>query len=46
MWGRIYEGYIATFSKALMKSGYVQDQNEHDRMNENVLELLCVTFVV
>ena len=34
MWGRIYENEMAKFSKAPMNPGYVQDQNEHKRMNK------------
>ena len=36
--GRFYEYEMAKFSKALMNPGFVQDQNEHNRMNRNILE--------
>ena len=43
MWGHIYGNYMATFSKALMNPGFVQDQNENKRMN---LQCVGVTYVL
>ena len=43
--GRFYENEMTKFSKALMNSGLVQDQNEHNRMNRNILGLvMCVAY--
>ena len=43
--GRFYEYEMAKFSKALMNPGFVQDQNEHNRMNRNILGLvMCVAY--
>ena len=34
-WGRFYENFLRLkFSKALMKPGIVQGQNEHNRENQ------------
>ena len=46
MWGRIYENYMATFSKALMNPGFVQDQNEHKRMNLRCVGVAYVLLIV
>lgn len=44
MWGRIYEN-MAEFSKASMNPGFVQDQNEHHRMNFKCVRFeLCVIY--
>ena len=43
--GRFYEYEMAKFSKALMNPGFVQDQNVHNRMNQNILGLvMCVAY--
>ena len=34
---RFYENEMSKFSEALMNSGFVQDQNEHNRINRNKL---------
>ena len=43
--GHFYKNEMTKFSKALMHSGFVQDQNEHNRMNRNILGLvMCVAY--
>ena len=47
MWGRIYENYMTTFSKAHIKPEFVHDQNEYNRMNLSVYRFnACVAYIV
>ena len=42
---RFYEYEMAKFFKAFMNPGFIQDQNEHNRMTWNILGLvMCVAY--